>query len=266
MSTMLMTTAGTRPMPDLWRRWRRVLLAAGLLALPAAAGAAPACEAIDFDGAAFTACTVDLGRDTLRLWLDDPAGTPWGQFSRLGDALARDGADLTLAMNGGMYHPDRSPVGLYVEDGVELAPLVTSAGPGNFGMLPNGVLCLSPGRAQVIETRTYAADRPACDWATQSGPMLVQGGALHPRFIPDSPSLYVRNGIGVTPAGDRAVLAISDQPVNFHHFARLFRDRLGLRDALYLDGSVSRLWAPGAGRRDIGFAVGPILGIARPGG
>ena len=59
-------------------------------------------------------------------------------------------------------------------------------------------------------------------------------------------------------------MVISETPVNFHQFGRLFRDLLETPQALYLDGSVSRLWAPGIGRRDVGRPLGPILGVVRP--
>ena len=50
--------------------------------------------------------------------------------------------------------------------------------------------------------------------------------------------------------------------MNFHRFARVFRDHLGARQALYLDGKVSRLHAPGLGRSDRGFLpLGPIVGV-----
>jgi uncharacterized protein YigE (DUF2233 family) len=117
----------------------------------------------------------------------------------------------------------------------------------------------------VIETAAFAAERPSCRFATQSGPMLVTGGDLHPRFLPDSDSRFVRNGVGVAPDG-RVIFAISDAPVTFHEFGRLFRDALGVPDALYLDGSVSRLHAPGLGRSDIGLPLGPIVGVAAPAG
>jgi len=49
--------------------------------------------------------------------------------------------------------------------------------------------------------------------------------------------------------------------VNFHHFARLFRDLLEVPNALYFDGRVSRLYAPAYGRADIGLPLGPIIGL-----
>ena len=165
-----------------------------------------------------------------------------------------------MAMNAGMFHDNRAPVGLYIEDGVEEMRIITSDAPGNFGLLPNGVFCLGEGRAQVIESRAYAAHPPACRYATQSGPMLVIDGVLHPSFVAHSDNLNIRNGVGVDDTGTRVVMVISDDQVNFHHFARLFRDGLSLPNALFLDGRVSRLYAPDWGRRDLGFSIGPILG------
>jgi uncharacterized protein YigE (DUF2233 family) len=59
----------------------------------------------------------------------------------------------------------------------------------------------------------------------------------------------VRNGVGVV-SSERVVLVISREPVSLHGFATFFRDKLGCRDALYLDGAISGMWAPGLGRED----------------
>lgn len=236
---------------------KTIWINAALLALAAPAGA-QTCRAIVFEDTPFTVCQAQAGAD-LRLWLNDAEGRLIGTPERLANELA-EGEALAFAMNAGMYHPDRRPVGLHVENGATVAPIVTAAGPGNFGMLPNGVFCADQDFA-VIESRRFAQDAPACRIATQSGPMLVIEGALHPRFLPESDSLNIRNGVGVSADGQTAWFAISDAPVTFHRFARLFRDELGAPDALYLDGSVSRLIAPGLGRADLGVPMGPIIGV-----
>ena len=225
---------------------------------------AATCEDVRYDGNSYTLCTVTPATETLRLFLYDEAGAPWGQFSAIDRALDGQGAQLGFAMNGGMYHDDRAPVGLYIEDGVEVMRVIPNAGPGNFGLLPNGVLCLRPGRADVIETLRYIDTAPDCIHATQSGPMLVIDGALHPRFLPDSTSRFVRNGVGTSADGQRAVFAISNNAVTFHEFGQLFRDHLGLPNALFLDGNISRLYAPDLDRSDFGFSLGPIVGTVVP--
>jgi uncharacterized protein YigE (DUF2233 family) len=239
-------------------------VAVALVLWAGGAQAGPECRDLTHDGTSYTVCTVDAERDGLRLFLNDAAGRLYGQFGQIAQDLESEGARLSFAMNAGMYHADRSPVGLYIEEGETVRGLVTSAGPGNFGLLPNGVLCLRDGRAEVIETLRFAERRPACRFATQSGPMLVIDGALHPRFLPDSTSRYVRNGVGTRADGREAVFAISNAPVTFHEFGRLFRDVLGTPNALYLDGNISRLHAPSLDRSDAGFLLGPIVGtVAR---
>lgn len=236
--------------------WTSFLL--GLVVfVPRLALAGDTCRTMTFEGTPFTVCTAQAD-DDVRLWLrndDKVIGSP----ARVAQTLA-SGERLVFAMNAGMYEPDRSPVGLYIENGDETSELVTRSTGGNFSLTPNGVFCVGNG-FRVVETNAYAENPPECRFATQSGPMLVIDGALHPRFLPDSDSTYIRNGVGVSGDGQTAWFVISDRPVNFHRFARFFRDELGAPNALYFDGSVSRLTVPDQGRNDFGFPVGPIVGM-----
>jgi uncharacterized protein YigE (DUF2233 family) len=240
----------------------KLWLAAALMLAPVTAEAAE-CRDLSFEGASYTLCEVAVGED-LRLFHSGPDGA-YGSFRNLDQTLAPDGKALGFAMNAGMYHRDLAPVGLYVEDGVEVSGIVTSDGPGNFGLLPNGVFCIGE-TFRVIESHAFKREQPACRYATQSGPMLVIGGELHPKLLPGSDSTYIRNGVGVSADGTRAVFAISNDEVNFHSFARLFRDELRLPDALYFDGNISRLYAPGLERHDGGFPMGPMVGTVVPRG
>ncbi len=239
--------------------WARVL---ALVAL-ASPAAGETCTTQGFEEMSYAVCEVHAG-DDLRLFLNGHDGAPLAGFDRVGAELTTEGRNLVFAMNAGMYHPDRSPVGLYVEKGETLRGIVTSAGPGNFGLLPNGVFCIGDAAFALIESRRYAEQKPACRFATQSGPMLVIDGALHPKFLAGSDSLHYRNGVGVSADGRTAWFVISNAPVNFHSFARFFRDALKVRDALYFDGNISRLYAPEIGRNDLGFPMGPIVGLAVP--
>ena len=216
-----------------------------------------ACEDVTHREARFTVCEVDPTH-RVALFLRDETGQVLGSFARLRDEA---NGKVVMAMNAGMYHQDRAPVGLYVERGTEERRIVTRDGPGNFGLLPNGVFCIRETRIDVIETRRFAANPPACTYATQSGTPMVIDGALHPRFLPESRFRNIRNGVGTSADGQRVVFAISNTQVTFHEFATLFRDVLDLPNALYFDGRISRLYAPEIGRNDAGLPLGPIVAV-----
>ena len=120
---------------------------------------------------------------------------------------------------------------------------------------------LSESGAQVVETSEYPALRQKVILATQSGPLLVRGGKIHPAFNANSQSRTVRNGVGV-PSPAVAVFAISEEAVNLYEFATLFRDVLGCPDALYLDGFISSLHSTRLKRNDKKTDLGPIIGLA----
>jgi len=112
-----------------------------------------------------------------------------------------------------------------------------------------------------METRAFAKQRPEADLATQSGPMLVINGRLHPRFDRNSTSLKARNGVGVRADG-KVVFAISQAEVSFDAFARLFRDALNCPNALFLDGgSAASLYAPSFNRYGNILSLGPMLAV-----
>lgn len=229
------------------------------------AGAAPAfakCSAMSYLGKNYTVCDYPARIDGLRLFLNDENGKNWGSFSRLSEAMQKKGLKLVFAMNAGMYHKDYSPVGLYIENGDQKKRASTRGGPGNFHLLPNGVFYINGRGAGVMETKRFLRRKVTATYATQSGPMLVINGRIHPRFRPQSDSEKTRNGVGLC-RGNRVKFAISDDPVNFHAFARLFRDRLRCRNALFLDGSVSKIHVPALDRSDGWLPMGPIVGIVR---
>jgi len=233
------------------------------LAAPAAAPAptsAP-CRAVQAEGEAYTVCTVDLRRERVRLFWLGADGLPYSSLSTLAE---KQGAALRFAMNAGMYDKGQAPVGLYIEDGRELKGVSTANGPGNFHLKPNGIFWVKGERAGVMETGRYLRSAPKPDFATQSGPMLVVDGHIHPKISADGPSQKIRNGVGVRDDGRTAVFAISERPVSFGAFARLFKDTLGCRNALFLDGSVSSLYAPSVNRSDLSRPLGPMVGaVAR---
>jgi len=179
-------------------------------------------------------------------------------FQALQARLGPRADTVAFAINGGMFDEAGAPIGLFIEDGREVHKINRREGSGNFHLMPNGVfLVRRDGRAEVVTSDAY---KPAADiaFATQSGPMLVIDGKLHPRFEADGTSRYVRNAVGIAPDGS-PLFVITTDVVSFGKLARFFRERLKVRNALYLDGSVSSLWDPVGGRMDDFADLGPII-------
>lgn len=254
----------TELMTPMMRVFSKTLAALGLaLFIASGAAAEPGpCAEIEEQGVAYAVCDFDAHKSDIRVFLRDGKGEILGAFSRLASELAKSGETLVFAMNAGMYAESRAPVGLYVENGRTAKGANTRPGPGNFHMKPNGVFWVDGSRAGVTETARFLKSRQRAQFATQSGPMLVIGGRIHPRIHEDGTSQKFRNGVCVQD-GHVARFAISNQPVTFYEFALLFRDRLHCLDALFLDGgAASALYAPSLSRHDRFMpAMGPIVGV-----
>lgn len=222
----------------------------------------PKCAVLQHLSGRYTVCTFDPAKETIRLYGAATLAPGGATYDRLNTHLLRNRQHMSFAMNGGMYHSDYGPVGLLVEHGRETGTLNREDAFGNFFMKPNGVFWVGDGRAGVMETEAYAKAGLAPREATQSGPMLVIEGEIHPKFLADGTSLQIRNGVGILPDG-RVAFAISNDPVRFHDFATLFRDRLQCRNALFLDGSVSSLYSPEIRRHDRGAVMGTIIAVVK---
>jgi uncharacterized protein YigE (DUF2233 family) len=211
-------------------------------------------------GKRVTVCRVNVRSERLQLFLRDAASQPFKSFEAIDRDLQARGQRLVFAMNAGMYHRDFSPVGLFVADGKQLAPLNTTNGYGNFYLKPNGVFLISDAGARIVESSEYPGVSGRVILATQSGPLLVRNGKIHPALNAKSESRLIRNGVGV-PSPDVAVFAISEDPVNFHEFATLFRDVLKCPDALFLDGIICSLHSTQLKRSDKKVELGPMIGV-----
>jgi len=239
-----------------------LLLALAFLPVRAAAAPGP-CAPLRFQDADYSVCRFDARRDDIRLYWRDAAGKPYANFDALAQGLKDHGRALRFAMNAGIFETDLSPVGLFVEEGKRVKRADTRGGETNFHLKPNGVFWIGEASAGVTETSRYLANPPPARFATQSGPMLVIDGRIHPKIQPTGTSEKVRNGVCVRD-GATAIFAISESSVTFNAFARLFKDALGCSNALFLDGTVSSLFAPDLGRDDEFSPLGPIVGVTSP--
>ena len=236
----------------------RLLLAIVVLVLSGAVARA-ACHS----QAGYSVCELDTRTDKIALFNLDSSGQPYGGFDALQKSLIAQGQQLSFAMNAGMFGVDLKPIGLYVEGGNRLHKLNRANGPGNFHLKPNGVFYVGAGKAGVMETEAFVHSGIKPEFATQSGPMLVINGAIHPKISPAGTSAKLRNGVCVND-GTKVEFVISYSFVTFYDFASFFRDTLGCKNALFLDGSVSSLYSPELGRSDFLARLGPMVGVTAP--
>ena len=228
---------------------------------PAAVAAPTPCNQQAFEGDRFTVCDSGSGRIELVAAARNEA--PVRRLDDLESRLGGRAGHVAFAMNAGMYGEDGRPIGLAIVEGRQIRAINRRTGGGNFHLMPNGVFQVRrDGQSEIVTSANWKAS-PDIRIATQSGPMLVISGKLHPAFDHDGSSRHIRNGVGIAPDG-RPRFVISEDPVSLGKFARFFRDRLKCRDALFFDGAVSALWDPANHRRDVTVPLGPLVVVFKP--
>lgn len=186
--------------------------------------------------------TVDTKTQDLQFHWKDENGEILKSIQNLKNYIERKNSTLIFAMNGGMFDKDYSPQGLFIQNEKTLTHIDTAGGYGNFYLKPNGVFYIAPDNTPFIcKTNDFKHDK-RIKYATQSGPMLIIDGQIHSAFKIGSKNMNIRNGVGILPDG-KVVFAISKNNINFYDFARYFQS-LGCKNALYLDGFVSRTYLP----------------------
>ena len=196
----------------------------------------------------------------LKCYWKQENDSSYSNFKRLKETLQNNGKQLIFATNGGMYNKDGSPQGLYIEDFKILSEIDrTIKGYGNFYLQPNGVFYITDAKEAKIVTTSRFKTNETIQYATQSGPMLVIDGALHSKFNKGSNNLNIRNGVGVLPDG-RLLFAMSKKKINFYDFATYFKDN-GCKNALYLDGFVSKTYLPSKTWEQLEGDFGVIIGV-----
>lgn len=195
-----------------------------------------------YDRNSFVVYTIDAKKQDLRLFWKNENGEKFKSIQNLKDWIEKQNLVLDFAMNAGMYNKGNSPQGLYIEKQKTLAVLDITSDVGNFYLKPNGVFYLTTGNVPVICKTEQFKNNTTVKYATQSGPMLIIDGKIHPEFKEGSSNLNIRNGVGILPNGN-VVFVLSKNEINFYDFAAYFKS-LGCRNALYLDGFVSRAYVP----------------------
>jgi len=222
-------------------------------------------EEIEHNEIPYKVVMLDLTDTTysLQLHLGNKGGrTKHSSFQ----TVLEDHPDTRMIMNAGMYTKDHKAQGLYIENGVTIQALnLTKKKNGNFYLDPSGVFILDSLGVPSILNR-YSIDSTSlriARIATQSGPLLLIDNTLHPIFKKHSKHKHIRNGVGIANQGKLVVFMISMEPVTFYDFALVFKERYGCRDALYLDGAISQLYAPELNSTNLSGQFGPLLFITQ---
>jgi len=205
---------------------------------------------------------VDPKEQDIQFYWKDDQGEIFKSIQRLSDHLGQKHSKLVFAMNGGMFKVDNSPQGLFIQRQTKVTPLDTTSGSGNFYLKPNGVFYITVDKRAAICQTTDFMDNDRIAFATQSGPMLLINGMVHPAFKKGSSNLNIRNGVGLLP-DHKLLFAMSKAPINFYDFADFFK-QAGCQNALYLDGFVSRTYLPEEKWVQTDGNFGVIIGVAIP--
>ncbi len=190
----------------------------------------------------FVTYVVDTKKQEVKLFWKNDKQEIFRSIGNLKKWVNENHKELEFAMNGGMYNKDNSPQGLFIENQTTITPLDTTSGNGNFYLKPNGVFYITVDHLPGICKTTNFIDNGKIKYATQSGPMLIIDGQIHPSFTAGSTNLNIRNGVGILP-DNKIIFAMSKKEINFYDFAKYF-ESMGCKNALYLDGLVSRTYLP----------------------
>ncbi len=210
----------------------------------------------------YDAFIVDPSDARLLFLFRDNRGKRLGSLGKLRDYMADQNRELVFATNGGMFNPRFEPNGLFVSEGETFQSLNLSSGKGNFYLKPNGVFLIGDGHAKIMPSDQYPKYAGSVRFATQSGPLLLQDGKIHPGFNPRSRHRFVRNGVGLL-KNEQLVFVISRQPVNFYQFAEVFRDYFGCEQALFLDGGISKMYLPALQRHDLEGDFAVVIALSK---
>jgi uncharacterized protein YigE (DUF2233 family) len=185
---------------------------------------------------------VDAKKQDLRLYWKNDSGEIINTFDNLKTFVESKQQTLLFAMNAGMYQTNFHPLGLFIENQKTVHKINNASADGNFYLKPNGVFFITTENNTGIVCSEDFKNDTTIKYATQSGPMLIINGNIHPAFKKGSTNLNIRNGVGILPNGN-AIFAMSTYGINFYDFALYFQN-LGCQNALYLDGGISETYLP----------------------
>lgn len=219
------------------------------------------CSSLHIHDTDIVAFTASPGQHSIQMFFKNENGKIFGNIAALKQQLESKGIPLEFATNGGMFMSNFAPVGLYIENYQQISKLKTGSGSGNFNLKPNGVFYISSnGKGNICTTENFVSSGKV-KYATQSGPMLLIDGKIHPAFKKGSANLHIRNGVGILPDGS-VLFAMSKEEINFYDFAEFFL-KAGCKDALYMDGFVCKTYCPEQNWQQLDGQLGVIIAVTK---
>ena len=200
-------------------------------------------------------------KEVIAFYWKDDSRVLLKTLGRLKQYIEKYNKHLLFAMNGGMYHRGFSPVGLYIANNIQYQQLNMQSGAGNFFIQPNGVFyCTKDDKPGICLAKDYYKIHNV-KHATQSGPMLLINKRINPYFSDTSGYFNIRNGVGISKRG-KLIFAMSRKPITLYEFANYFKKQQ-CEQALYLDGSISRTYAPYKRWVQLDGAFGVMIGVLK---
>ncbi len=225
---------------------------------------------IPFRNNSFDIYVVDIKKNKLAFFWRDEMQNIYSSLGNVKKAVEDTERELLFATNAGIYKPDNSPEGLYIENGKKLIDINLKQPTGyanfymNFGKEPrsNGIFIVTKqNKASVIKANEYKYSKNI-QFATQSGPLMLRNGKINPKFNKGSRNKNIRSGVGIINSS-KVVFIISNKRVNFYDFASIFKTVFGCKNALYLDGAISEMYLPKINRKELGGDFGAVIGVIK---
>lgn len=210
----------------------------------------------------------DLDSTKIRLHLLRPKHK--SSLGNVKDYLEAKKIEPLMITNAGMFTPTFEPEGLYIEENPEKKYSLDVGDQKshlNFYLRPNGVFYIDNKNIPHIDTtqefaRLQKSRKFKVKLATQSGPMLVINGRIHPAFVKGSKNYKIRSGVGIINP-KKVVFACTLHGSNFYDFAVFMKDIFNCKNALFLDGAISKMYLHDIDSTETGGQFGPILSVSR---
>lgn len=216
-------------------------------------------ERVKFNGMIYDLVIIDPLKIKLQIAIENNEGV---KISYLENDFGKE--NILFITNAGMFTKEYKALGYlsYKEKQISAINLGESDY-GNFYLKPNGIFYINNNIGNILESERFnkiILEKNIIPYlATQSGPLLLNEGNIHPAFNKGSKNRYIRNGVGIINNRNLIVFAISNRPVNFYDFSVFFRDFLNSNNALYLDGNISIMYIPELNRKQYRGTLGPVI-------